>query len=269
MQDQGKRRVNARSAVRPAATLASSVPAGYAQRTATHSKVATALIRRLFWPGLSAALMFLVLIGLGTWQIHRLHWKLGILAEIARAEAAPPVPLVGRPSPFTKVAATGRLRPDLAAWYSVEVRDTRRGQQMGRFLIEPLERPHQPPLLVDLGWVPQHPAKPIDQPKGTVTVTGYVRAASHPTFLSATDDPAKRHFYTLDPKRIAAALGLPRVAPFILMAMGPQPPQLWPDPVRHLPRPPNNHLQYALTWYGLAGVLVIEFIFWSRKRLRE
>lgn len=226
------------------------------------------MIRRLFWPGLFASLMFLVLIGLGTWQIHRLHWKLRILAEIARAEAAPPVPLVGRPSRFTKVAATGQLRPDLAARYGAEVRDTSRGEQMGAFLIEPLERPGHLPLLVDLGWVPKRPSRPIDQPTGMVTITGYIESGDHHTFLSAPDNPATRRFFTLDPKTIGAALGM-KVEPFLLMAMGPQPPQLWPDPAKHLPRPPNNHLQYALTWYGLAGVLVFEFFFWSRKRLRE
>lgn len=227
------------------------------------------MIRRLFWPGLSASLMFLVLIGLGTWQVQRLHWKRGILAQIARAEAAAPVPLAGQPSPFTKVAATGQLRPDLSAWYGAEVRATRRGEQMGSYLIEPLERPNQPPLLVNRGWVPQVRVRPIDQPTGTVTITGYVHPGDHPTFLSAADDPAVRRFYTLDPKAIGAALGLPKVAPFVLIAMGPQPPQLWPDPAKHLPRPPNNHLQYALTWYGLAGVLVVMFVSWSRKRLRE
>jgi len=235
----------------------------------TRPEVSAALIRRLLWPGLLSLLMFLVLIGLGTWQIQRLHWKRGILAQIAQAEAAPPVKLAGEPSPFTKVEVTGRLRADLSATYGAEVRDTRRGEQMGAYLIQPLERPNAPPLLVDRGWVPQKRVRPIDQPQGEVTIAGYVHPADHPHLFSAGDDPATRTFYTLDPQKIGAALGLPKVAPFILVAMGKQPPQLWPDPAKHLPRPPNDHLQYALTWYGLAGVLVVMFISWSRKRLRE
>ena len=54
------------------------------------------------------------------------------------------------------------------------------------------------------------------------------------------------------PPAIGAALGLRQVAPFILVAMGSAPPERYPDPARHLPRPPNNHLSYAITWYGLA-----------------
>ena len=224
-------------------------------------------MRRLLWPGIWASVMFLVLVGLGTWQIQRLYWKRGILAQIAHAEAAAPVPLVGQPSPFTKVAATGRLRADLSAFYGADVRDTRRGPQMGAFLIQPLERPGQPTLLVERGWVPQQRSRPLAQPQGPVTISGYIHPAAHPTMFSAADDPATRTFYTLDPQAIGAALGLHNVAPLVLVALGPRPPDLWPDPARHLPRPPNNHLQYALTWYGLAGVLVVMFVLWSREVL--
>ena len=257
-----------RAATPAAATLASAIPARYAQPPNAIAKVAAALIRRLFWPGLSASLMFLLLIGLGTWQIQRLHWKRGILAQIAHAEAAPPVPLAGQPSPFTKVAVTGRLRADLSAWYGAEVRDTRRGRQMGAYLIQPLERPDAPPLLVNRGWVPQERAAPIDQPTGHGD-RHRLRASRRPSpHCSAPPTiPPPAHFYTLDPKAIGAALGLHDVAPFVLVALGPQPPHLWPDPAKHLPRPPNNHLQYALTWYGLAGVLVVMFVLLEPKEV--
>ena len=222
-------------------------------------------MRRLLWPGLSALLMLAVLLGLGTWQVQRLHWKEGILAQIAHAEASPPVPLHGEPSPFTKVEVTGRLRNDLMATYGVEVRDTPAGPRLGAYLIEPLERQGEPPLLVERGWVPQNRLRPIEQPAGPVTITGYVHPADQSGWFSAVDDPATRTFYTLNPVTIGSALGLRNVAPFVLVALGPQPPGEWPDPAKHLPRPPNNHLQYALTWYGLAGVLVVMFVLWSRK----
>jgi surfeit locus 1 family protein len=51
--------------------------------------------------------------------------------------------------------------------------------------------------------------------------------------------------------------------------LGPAVPGRYPIPAQHLPRPPNNHLQYALTWYGLAGALVVTFAAWSRKVLRD
>jgi len=208
-----------------------------------------------------ALLMFAVLISLGNWQLRRLAWKQALLADIARAEAAPAVPLPAEPPPFEKVRVTGRLRADLAAFYGAEVR----GDVLGGQEIVPLERPSGPPVLVDLGWVPfGRTAVPSGE-----AVEGYVRAPDRPGLFSARDDPAKRRFYTLDPAAIGAALGLPAVAPFTLVAMGEAPPGGIPDPARHLPRPPNDHLGYALTWYGLALTLVVVFALWSRKVLRS
>lgn len=225
-------------------------------------------MRRLLWPGLMTLVVFATLLGLGTWQVHRLHWKEAILAQIARAEAAPPVPLQTNPDPYTKVAVTGHLRADLSAHYALELRDTRSGPTMGTFLVQPLERPGQPPLLVERGWVPQTPTAPIAQPQGQTTVVGYIHQPEARSLFSATDDPAARVFYTLDPKPIGASFGLPNVAPFILVALGPAPPLLFPEPAKHLPRPPNNHLYYALTWYGLAVELVVMFVLWARRTLR-
>ena len=61
--------------------------------------------------------------------------------------------------------------------------------------------------------------------------------------------------------------GLHHVASFILVAMGPSPQERYPDPAHHLPRPLNNHLSYAITWYGLAVALVVIFVLWARKAL--
>ena len=225
----------------------------------------TGRLRRLLGPAVMTAAMLAVLLGLGTWQVQRLHWKQALLARIARAEAAPPIPLPANPRPFTKVAATGRLRNDLSALYGAEVQDTSSGPQLGARLIVPLERQGAEPVLVDRGWVPSNRRQPIAQPGGQVTIEGYVRPGDKPGLFSARDDPAARLFYTLDPAAIGMALGLPRVAPFVLVAMGPPPPEHWPAPAHHLPRPPNNHLAYAITWYGLAVSLVVIFVIWARK----
>ncbi len=234
--------------------------------------------RRLLWPALMSFAMVLVLLGLGTWQVHRLAWKRAILAQIAQAEAAPPLPLPATdaslpagpltPGPFSKVAVTGRLLHDKAALYGADVRDTRAGPELGAALIEPLQRDGGAPILVDRGWVPLKGTRPVAMPDVAVTVAGFVYPAAAPGWFSARDDVPGRHFYTLDPAAIGAALGLNRVAPFILVALGAPPAEGLPIPAEHLPRPPNNHLQYAITWYGLAAVLAVIFTVWARKALR-
>jgi surfeit locus 1 family protein len=58
------------------------------------------------------------------------------------------------------------------------------------------------------------------------------------------------------------------VAPFVLVAVGTAPKGVYPDPVSTLPRPADNHLQYALTWFGFAITLLIIFGLYARKSLR-
>ena len=220
-------------------------------------------LRALIVPGAVALAMLAILVGLGTWQVHRLAWKEAILAEIARAEAAPPVPMPARPSEFVKVRATGRLRTDLSVLYGAEVH----GDRLGAQLVTPLERPGHRPLLVVRGWVPTEP-RPADAPPGPATIDGYVHKPDRRGPFSAADNPGRRLFYTLDPAAIAAAVGLQTVAPYALVALGP-PPASGPVPAQHLPRPPNDHFLYAVTWYSLAAGLLAVFIAFCRKTLRE
>jgi surfeit locus 1 family protein len=214
-------------------------------------------------PALITAGMFAILVALGTWQIERRAWKQAILAQIDAAEQAPAAPLVGEPPPFAKLTVSGRLRGDLVARYGVETREGPRGAALGAQLLVPLLPAHGPPILVDLGWVAAD-ARPA-LPEGTVTLEGYVRPPARPGWFTPADEPAARQFYTLDPARIGTALGFAAMAPFTLVALGP--PGV-PDPARRLPRPPNEHLQYALTWYGLAAILVVIFAVYAARGSR-
>jgi surfeit locus 1 family protein len=247
------------------------MPDGGAVTAATRAR---SPVRRLLLPGAMTAAMLAVLIGLGVWQVHRLAWKEGILAQIAQAESGPAVPLPADAAPgegpaaYSKVSVTGRFREDLSALYGDDVRQTPDGVRMGAQLIVPLIRADGPPVLVDRGWVPLSRPKPIGMPPGEVTVEGYVRPSDRPGPFSAHDDVAMRRFYTLNTEAIGQALALPRVAPFFLVALGPQPPGLFPDPARRMPRPPNDHLSYAITWFGLALALAVIFVVWSAKVLR-
>jgi surfeit locus 1 family protein len=224
--------------------------------------------RRLLLPALSTLAMLVVLIGLGVWQVQRLHWKLGLLDQIAQAEANPAIPLPQNPSQFTKVKAEGRLRNDLESLYGAQGREIHGEGVMGGQLIVPLERPGQDTIMVDRGWVPSASFGKIPGPEGVSKVEGYVRSADHAHMFSLTDDPTHRLFYTLDPQAIGAALGLAHVAPYTLVAMGAQPAEGAPEPAKALPSLPNNHLVYAITWFGLAATLLVIFASYATKLLR-
>ncbi|HYP62674.1 MAG TPA: SURF1 family protein [Acidocella sp.] len=225
--------------------------------------------RRLIAPGIAAFIVFWVLIAMGVWQLQRLKWKEGIIASIREAQVAAPVPLPDNPSPFQKVIATGTWVPGKAALYGDEVHDTPNGPVPGAELIMPLRLENGAVVLVDLGWVPETAPAPLAGLPGHAV--GYVHAPLHADWTSGADDPAKGLYYTLDPAKIGTGMGLTNVAPYSLIALGPIPPpgSQKPQPQQDLPTPPNNHYEYALTWFGFAGVLVFQFIFFARKRLLE
>ena len=223
-------------------------------------------LSRIAGPAAMTVVMLAILISLGVWQIHRLHWKRGILAAIDDAEQTAPIPLPAAPSPFAKVEVTGTYEPGSAARYGADVRDTRAGPTLGEQALGVLRRPGAPPLLVDRGWAPDTAQPPL--PAGEQHLVGYVRGADRPGWFSATDDRTGRRFYTLDPAAIGPALGAPDLAPYTLVLLGRPAPGVWPSPAEHLPRPPNDHLNYALTWFGLAAILAVVFILYARKALR-
>ena len=218
--------------------------------------------RRIGLGPILAPLFFIALtLLLGIWQVERLGWKQRLLARIDAAAAAAPVPLGpgdAVPSQFARVIATGRLDPAHAAAYASDVRDLRGVPTFGVFLLEPLLRSGGPPVLVDLGWVPAgtdgHPSVRLD---GAHTITGYVRRPERGLLFTPSPDLATRQFYALDPATIARGLGLDAVAPFTLVALARVGTGPFPDPVTALPRPPNNHLQYAVTWFTLAGIVAV------------
>lgn len=219
--------------------------------------------RRLLLPGLMTAAMLAILLGLGTWQMQRRAWKAGMLAAINAAEANPAIPMPAAPAPFSKVMAEGTLAPQSpTARYGAELR---RGQ-MGAHLIVPLRLADGRVVLTDLGWLADGAAPPL--PAAPLRVEGFIRPGETAGWAAATDNLATRRFYTLDPAKIGLALGQPTVAPYVLVALGSAAPGQ-PEPAVHLPRPPNDHLSYALTWYGLAAVLAVIFLVHARKVLRS
>jgi carboxypeptidase Taq len=214
------------------------------------------------------AVMLAVLIGLGVWQLERLHWKLGLLAQLDAADAAAPVPLPFDPRPLQKVRLVGRWLPDLLAWYGAEVRDTSEGSTMGAQVLMPLQMDNGTMVIVDRGWIPTTRKVAVPTPGGTVSVTGWLRPSEQQGLFTPPDVPNARRFYTMNPGTIGTVLGVAPVLPFVLMQLAQGPVDGYPIPQARLPRPPNNHLGYAFTWFGLALALLGVFGAYARRVIR-
>ncbi|WP_037079275.1 SURF1 family protein [Rhizobium sp. CCGE 510] len=227
--------------------------------------------------GILVLIALAILISLGTWQVERLHWKEGLLADIAARQLAAPVPLAdieaiaaaGGDIEYRRVTATGRYinnkeRHFFATW---------RGQT-GFYVYTPLELADGRTLLVNRGFVPYENKEPEMRMQGQLTdqqtVTGLAREKlpGKPSWVVPDNDVAKNIFYWKDLDVMAESVGLDkaRVIPFFVDADStPNPAGLPIGGVTQVDLP-NDHLQYAFTWYGLAAVLVVVVgISWFRK----
>ncbi len=88
-------------------------------------------------------------------------------------------------------------------------------------------------------------------------------------WFTPNDDPAHSLWYSRDPVAIAAAKDVGPVAPFYVEQEAPAPPGGLPQPGRLVVSLPDNHLQYAITWFGLAAVLAGVFISWALSSRRR
>jgi len=146
--------------------------------------------------------------------------------------------------------------------YALDVRDGHTGPVEGADRLGILRRPGAAPLLVDEGWVPDGTQA---APPRTATVIGYIHTPSRPGPFTPRPDAVTHHFYALDPATIGIALGTPGLAPYTLVALGPASPGTYPAPAQSLPRPPNNHLSYAITWFAMAASLLAVFAIFARR----
>ena len=228
----------------------------------------------LFWPSFWAALGFLLLLGLGTWQVQRLHWKEGLIAERQGALHAAPVPLPStlsdaRGLEFHPVKAEGEFLNQDELYLNAQ---SLRGEQ-GFHIITPFRLVDGAILLVDRGFVPTDRAAPATRQagelQGRVIVTGLLRLPEGSGWFTPDNEPQRNSWFWIDLPAMAKAAGLAQVLPFYVDADATPNPGGWPQGGQTITDLPNNHLQYAITWYALALALVVVYIRFARRRLGE
>ena len=228
-----------------------------------------ATLAQRFRPGwlltILVAVALAVLVTLGTWQVQRLAWKLELIERIEAGLAAEPLDLPETEAAIQTldhrpVVTAGLLRFDLA----IAKGSQQKGGIPGARLIVPLERPDGIPILVDMGWIPEPVADHLDEtpaPIEALTGTLYLdHPDAKPPFRPANEPEFRRWFWS-DTEALRLWTGMPDLAAATLIRS--------PDGIERNPPiadPPamtlsNDHLGYALTWYGLAlGLLVIYLI---------
>jgi surfeit locus 1 family protein len=228
-----------------------------------------------------AALAFAGFFALGTWQVERRAWKLDLIARVDQRVHAPAATAPGRDNwpqvnavddEYRHLRIAGTFLHDKETLVQAS---TRLGA--GFWVLTPLQAADGTVVLVNRGFVPpearERGARTATEAKGETTVTGLLRITEPQGGFLRKNDPAAERWFSRDVQAIAMARGLNHVAPYFVDAEAD--PSISAEtadyPVRGLTviAFPNSHLVYALTWYGLAlMVLGAAWYVWRDGRRR-
>ena len=225
-----------------------------------------------------AVLAFLALLSLGTWQVYRLQWKEALLQSIHSRLASPPLPLEAIEKRHAQDGDVDYWPVTVAGGF--EHRNerhffaTHRGAS-GYYIYTPLRLADGRVIFVNRGFVPFERKEPATraegQVAGQVTITGLARSrlAGKPSWVVPENDPGANIYYWKDLDDMARQGGYRvdgEVVPFFVDANDAPNPGGLPVGGVTIIDLPNNHLQYAVTWYGLAAALAGVFAFWQRRQ---
>jgi cytochrome oxidase assembly protein ShyY1 len=238
--------------------------------------------------GIFTLLMVVVFVGLGVWQLQRRVEKHALIAHLTERLAAAPAPLPLQWSALTpasdefrrvRFAATYRPVPDAMVYSSGSaVRDDISGPGTWAFL--PARLSAGETVVVNAGFVQNTMQDRSQQDRAVtrlitnepVTLSGYIRFPEAAGALTPAENMAKRLWFTRDHLAMARALGWREdgrpVAPFYIDLEAPVPASGIPKPGPLEIHLKDDHLQYAITWFTLAGAVVIAFGVWWRGRRR-
>lgn len=222
--------------------------------------------RQLLWPALASVIALAILAGLGTWQLQRRAWKMDLIAERQAGLMAPPVALPDQLAglEFRRVTVAGHFDHTR----EITILNQTAGRQTGVHLVTPLVLADGSAVLINRGFVPAGALAQASRPAGGVTVTGLLRGPYGRNRFTPDDRPQQGEWFAFDATAMAKALNLSSARPFLIDADASPNPGGLPIGGQTRTDLPNDHLSYALTWYGLALTLMVIFSLFARSRWR-
>ncbi|MEM8791338.1 MAG: SURF1 family protein [Pseudomonadota bacterium] len=215
-----------------------------------------------------SALVFVALVTLGTWQLHRLEWKTNLIAAVDARAFGDPVPPPAQDvsedeHAFLRVAVTGTYRHDLSRRVKAV---TELGP--GLWLMTPLKR-DRGHVWINRGFIPQ--GMEVDElaaPGGTVGVEGLLRITEPDGTLIESNDPAQGRWVSRDTAALSRDVGLEDFELYFIDADHSGAQDAWPRGGLTVIRFRNPHLAYALTWFIMAAMFLagIAYVVWDRLR---
>lgn len=244
-------------------------------------------MRSLLIPGLLTVAALITLVSLGNWQMRRLAWKEDLIARATERPNGPVwdlPPAAAWPSfdisdgEYRPYRLTGHFLQDKQAFVFTSLSEPKgREQGPGSWVVTPFRLETGGTVLVNRGFVPQGrerdiaPGSPPGDPEPAVSITGLLRPDDAPNLFTPSNRPEKNLFFLRNVQAIATAKQLPGpVAPFTIdLVASETPPGGLPQAGETRMTFDNNHLQYALTWYGLAAALFSVYASFAWSQLRR
>jgi surfeit locus 1 family protein len=222
-------------------------------------------------PTLFTGFGVLILLGLGIWQVERLQWKLGLIAQrdaaVAAAPIAPPQSLAeARGLEFHNVVADGVFQNDKELFLAASSDSGDSGYQV----LTPLGMTDGRTIFVNRGFIPlelKDPAKrAAGELTGTVHVAGLLRVPPDrkPSFFLPDNRPDLNLWFWVDLPAMTRQDGIADAVPFYIDADKTPNPGGWPKGGVTRLDLPNDHLQYAITWFSLAVALIVIYVLYHR-----
>ena len=214
----------------------------------------------------------LILIALGVWQVQRLHWKEGLIAQRDAAVAAPPIAPpqsfdAARSLEFHHIVAEGVFRNDKELYLAASSDSGEAGYQV----VTPLVMSDGRTMFINRGFVPSELKDPSKRAAGELTgtqrVVGLLRLPSQtkPSFFLPDNRPDLNLWFWVDLPAMAKAAGVADPVPFYVDADKTPNPGGWPKGGITRLDLPNDHLQYAITWFSLAVALIVIYVLYHRR----
>ena len=221
-----------------------------------------------------------ILCGLGVWQLQRKVWKENLIATMnERLDAAPqPLPSVWRgikqaSDEFRRVEFTAEFLPGQEALVYTAGSPLRSDVQgPGYWVFAPARLLDGSIVVVDRGFVPLDrkdvATRAAGVPKGTVDIIGVLRWPEERSTFTPREEENGNVWFVRDPTGMSVRAHWDVQAPFYVDQESPVPPGGLPKPGKLEVHLPDNHLQYAITWFGLAAGLLGVYAWWLVGRLR-
>jgi surfeit locus 1 family protein len=230
--------------------------------------------RPTLWPTLFTVPAVVVMIGLCIWQMQRLYWKEGLIADREARVAAEPVAL---PAPGADPMALEyrRVRLEGAFLHDKELFLGARSLNgnVGYHVLTPFALADGAFVLVDRGWVPVARKAPDRRVEGQVpgrqVVEGVARVPPGKAWMQPDNEPAKNVWFYVDLPAMATASGVALRTDLYVDAGPAENPGGYPVGGQTRIELPNDHLQYAITWGLLAAALAVIYVLYHLKLERE